>query len=83
VRQGVLITGVLQNGPAAQGGLRPGDVVVQVGDKPVRNVGELFGAVAALAPNQEAMLLAQRGNDQLRLKIKVGERRSGVQPAGR
>lgn len=83
VRQGVLITGVLQNGPAAQGGLRPGDVVVQVGDKPVRNVGELFGAVAALAPDQEAVVLAQRGNEQLRLKIKVGERRSGVQPAGR
>jgi serine protease DegQ len=27
VRSGVLITGVLQNGPAARGGLRPGDVV--------------------------------------------------------
>jgi serine protease DegQ len=81
VKQGVLITGVLQNGPAAQGGLRPGDVVVQVGDKPVRNVGELFGAVAALAPDQEAVLVAHRGDEQLRLKIKVGERRSTAQPA--
>jgi S1-C subfamily serine protease len=83
VRQGVLITGVLQNGPAALGGLRPGDVVVQVGDKPVRNVGELFGAVAALPPEQEALIVAQRGDEQLRLKVKVGERRSGAQPAGR
>ena len=83
VRQGVLITGVLQNGPAAQGGLRPGDVVVQVGDKPVRNVSELFGAVAALAPEQEALLVAQRGDEKLRLKIKVGERRSTTQPAAR
>ena len=81
VKQGVLITGVLQNGPAAQGGLRPGDVVVQVGDRPVRNVGELFGAVAALPPEQEAVLVAQRGDEQLRLKIKVGERRSSAQPA--
>src|SRR5829696_8238279 len=32
-RRGVLITGVLQNGPAAQAGVRPGDVVVQVGGK--------------------------------------------------
>jgi S1-C subfamily serine protease len=29
----VLITGVLQNGPAAQAGMRPGDVVVQVAGK--------------------------------------------------
>ena len=84
VRQGVLITGVLQNGPAAQGGLRPGDVVVQVGDKPVRNVGELFGAVASLSPDREAVVVAQRGEEQLRLKIKVGERRSTAsQPSGR
>jgi S1-C subfamily serine protease len=63
--------------------LRPGDVVVQVGDKPVRNVGELFGAVAALPPEQEALIVAQRGDEQLRLKVKVGERRTGAQPAGR
>ncbi|MFX8813258.1 serine protease, partial [Acinetobacter baumannii] len=30
VKEGVLITGVLHNGPAAQGGMLPGDVVVQV-----------------------------------------------------
>src|SRR4051812_47599825 len=29
-RQGVIITGVLQNGPAAQAGLRPGDVITEV-----------------------------------------------------
>ena len=29
VKQGVLITGVVQNGPASEGGLRPGDVVLQ------------------------------------------------------
>ena len=29
VKQGVLITGVLQNGPASAGGLRPGDVIVE------------------------------------------------------
>ncbi|KPF43918.1 2-alkenal reductase [beta proteobacterium AAP121] len=83
VRQGVLITGVLQNGPAAQGGLRPGDVVVQVGERAVRNVGDLFAAVAALPPEQEAILQVQRGAEALSLKIKVGERRSAAQASGR
>jgi serine protease DegQ len=50
VKQGVLITGVLQNGPAAQGGVRPGDVVVQVAGKPVANTSQLLNAVAALKP---------------------------------
>ena len=27
-KEGVIITGVLQNGPAAQAGMRPGDVIV-------------------------------------------------------
>jgi serine protease DegQ len=51
VATGVLITGVLQDGPAAKGGVRPGDVVVKVGDKAVPNTGDLFAAVAALAPD--------------------------------
>jgi Do/DeqQ family serine protease len=83
VRQGVLITGVLQNGPAAQGGLRPGDVVVQVGERAVRNVGDLFAAVAALPPEQDTTLKVQRGAEALTLKIKVGERRSAAQASGR
>ncbi|MGZ5787436.1 MAG: S1C family serine protease, partial [Ramlibacter sp.] len=36
--RGVLITGVLQNGPAAQAGIRPGDVIVDVAGKPIANV---------------------------------------------
>jgi Do/DeqQ family serine protease len=83
VRQGVLITGVLQNGPAAQGGLRPGDVVVQVGERAVRNVGDLFAAVAALPPEQDTTLKVQRGAEALTLKIKVGELRSAAQASGR
>jgi S1-C subfamily serine protease len=34
---GVIITGVLQNGPA-QAGLQPGDVITQVDNWPVANV---------------------------------------------
>ena len=50
--QGVAITGVLQNGPAAKAGIKPGDVIVQVGPTPVAQVAELLSAVAALKPNQ-------------------------------
>ncbi|MDP2006714.1 MAG: trypsin-like peptidase domain-containing protein [Rubrivivax sp.] len=74
VKSGVLIAGVLQNGPAAKGGLRPGDVVLQIGERPVKNVSELFAAVAALQPDTETVLLTQRGGEQVRVPVKVGER---------
>ena len=52
--QGVLITGVLQGGPAAQAGVRPGDVVTAVGDRPVQTTADLLKAVAALKPQTNA-----------------------------
>jgi serine protease DegQ len=74
VSQGVLITGVLQGGPASQGGLKPGDVVTAVGDRPVRNQSELLAAVAALRPQSDASVTVQRGDRQLSLSITVGQR---------
>ena len=74
VKSGVLVTGVLNDGPAAKGGVRPGDVVVRVGDKAVANAVELFAAVAALPPDSEAQLALQRGNESLNVRVKVGER---------
>jgi Do/DeqQ family serine protease len=83
VKSGVLITGVLQSGPAAQGGVRPGDVVVKVGDKPVRNTADLFAAVAALPPNQPARLGLQRGAQALEVQVTAGERpKQPLRPSG-
>jgi Do/DeqQ family serine protease len=72
--KGVIITGVLQDGPAAQGGMQPGDVIVQVQGKAVGNVSELLTAVAGLQPGTEAPFEVQRGKDTLQLQISPGVR---------
>jgi serine protease DegQ len=78
IKEGVLITGVLQNGPAAAGGVRPGDVVVKVAETPVANTVQLLAAVAALKPQVTATLSVQRGDRTLDLKVVVAQRpRSG------
>jgi S1-C subfamily serine protease len=74
VRSGVLITGVLQDGPAARGGLRPGDVVVRVGDETVADTGDLLTAVAALPPESQVRLQVQRGAQALELRVTLARR---------
>jgi S1-C subfamily serine protease len=71
---GVIITGVLQNSPAANAGLRPGDVVTAVGGKAVANVSELLSAVAALPPGQASTLAVNRKEGQLTLNVVPGQR---------
>ncbi|MBX3654300.1 MAG: trypsin-like peptidase domain-containing protein [Ramlibacter sp.] len=72
--QGVIITGVLQNGPAAQSGIRPGDVIASVAGKPVNNVSELLSGVAALKPGLGAKFGVLRGNERLELDVTPGTR---------
>jgi S1-C subfamily serine protease len=74
VDRGVLITGVLQQGPASKGGLRPGDVVLSIGAQAVSNTAQLLAAVAALQPGSETAIGVQRGNDRLELTVAVAQR---------
>ncbi len=74
IKQGVLVTGVLQSGPAAQGGMKPGDVVTKVGDLPVSTTSQLLNAVAAVKPLDQTHILVQRGDKQVELKVRVIQR---------
>ena len=74
VKSGVLITGVLQNGPAGNGGMKPGDVVVKIADQNIANTAQLFNAVAALKPGNTATIAVQRGDRALELKVQVALR---------
>jgi len=74
VKSGVLITGVLQDGPASRGGLKPGDVVVAVDGKPVTSTAQLLNSVAALTPGESATFGVQRGAQAMELKLEIAQR---------
>ena len=74
IKEGVLITGVLQGGPASAGGMRPGDVVVKIAGKKIKNTAQLLDAVAALKPQSNADIGVQRGDKPLDLNITVAQR---------
>ena len=74
VHEGVLITGVLQDGPASSAGMKPGDVVTRIAGRQVRNTSQLMNAVAALKPRSETLVGVQRGEKALELKVTVAQR---------
>jgi serine protease DegQ len=74
VGQGVIITGVLQNGPAALAGIQPGDVITEVAGNPVSSVTELLSRVAALKPGTGAPFNLHRGAKALTINVSPGVR---------
>ena len=72
--RGVLITGVLQNGPAAKAGIRPGDVIEEVSGQKIGSVPELLTQVAALKPGVAAVFKVQRRDSELALTVTPGQR---------
>jgi Do/DeqQ family serine protease len=73
-RQGVLITGVLRGGPAAEAGLKPGDVLVRIAEREVANVGELFGVIGTVAPGTQLPVEVLRGGQKVAASVTFAER---------
>ena len=74
IREGVLVTGVLQRGPASEGGIRPGDVITKIKDQNIRSTGQLLTLVAAQQPQSEVGITVQRGSKSVDLTVKMGQR---------
>ena len=71
---GVLIRGVLKNGPADRAGLQVRDVVLEIDGKPTRDGTALLAQIAALTPGRQATLKVLRDKKPLELEVTVGKR---------
>jgi Do/DeqQ family serine protease len=68
-QEGVIITGVLQTGPAFKAGVRPGDMLLAVNDHKVQNVAELLAQVSLLKPGVDAQLKILRKEQEQLLSV--------------
>jgi S1-C subfamily serine protease len=68
-QEGVIITGVLQTGPAFKAGVRPGDMLLAVNDHKVQNVAELLAQVSMLKPGVDAQLKILRKEQEQVLSV--------------
>ncbi len=73
---GALIAGVLRNGPADRAGIRPGDILVAVGGKPVTDSASLLNLIAALPPGKVAQLRMLRDRTEMQLMVTIEKRPS-------
>ncbi len=71
--QGVLITSILDDGPAKDTGLAQGDVIVKFDGKPVKNAAELRLAVARANPGEEASITVLHDGKEKDYSVKLGE----------
>jgi serine protease DegQ len=71
---GVLIRGVLKNGPADRAGLQVRDVVLEIDGNPTRDGTALLSQIAGLTPGHQATLKVLRDKKPLELAVTVGKR---------
>jgi serine protease Do len=69
--RGALISAVEKGGPAAKGGVKPGDVILEVGGEPIEQSAELSNAIAATEPGKNTELTVWRAGKERELTVKV------------
>lgn len=71
---GVQVMGVLANGPAAQGGLKKGDIILSINNQPMPSALKLIKWVAQQPPNTQIAMLVKRNQQNIKLIMTVAER---------
>lgn len=69
-----IVVDVVRDGPANVGGIRPGDLIVQVGGVPVRSMADLVLALRNHEPEAELQILTFRNTHLINRTITLGMR---------
>ncbi|MGQ0750315.1 MAG: DegQ family serine endoprotease [Betaproteobacteria bacterium] len=70
---GAIVSSVEKGGPADQAGLKSGDVILEVGGKPVERSNELPSLVASIEPGTKTSVVVWRNGERKTLPVTIGQ----------
>ena len=73
---GIILSDVIPDSAADTAGLEPGDVVLSIGGKPMREARDLILAVFQRVPGEQVTIEIQRGKERMSKTVAVLERKS-------
>ncbi len=79
--QGVLLSDIMEDGPADKSGLEAGDVVLKVNGKPTKSSAKLRNLIALLGPDARASLTVLRDGKRKQIRVTLDEKRDEAAPA--
>jgi aminopeptidase YwaD len=71
---GLRLTGVRAGSPADLAGLKAGDVIVELGGKPVKDLYEYSDALYSHKPGEEVSIIVLRNSQRVTVNVKLGKR---------
>jgi len=73
-RQGAFVQEVIEDHAAGKGGVRHGDIILEIDGNPVEDTRDLIDTVSALPPGTEVELRVVRDGRQMNLNVELEER---------
>lgn len=73
VEWGVYVTSIVPDSPAAQAGLQPGDIIIQIGDWPIDETHSYINSLFQYQPGDEVELIFVRERQQIKTRVILGE----------
>jgi serine protease DegQ len=72
--KGVLITEILRRSPADQAGIKTGDILIAIDNKPISDSGSMLETIASLPPGKVVLVQLVRNGATIGLQVKIGKR---------
>jgi S1-C subfamily serine protease len=73
-RGGAVVQALVEGGAAAGAGLRPGDVITEVGDRPVEQIEDVLSALRRMDPGERLELQVVRDGERRSITVELGRR---------
>ena len=76
--EGALVADVVPGQPAAEAGIRAGDIILTINNRQIENANELRNVIAAVRPGEEVQITLSRNGKEVRVTVRPIERTPDV-----